>query len=152
MKEYETNVFAISALDEIAWVLNLRGNDIECCPLFLAYMLIEEEQVLLFIDKDKLNDTIINDLKCDGVNIYEYNAFYSQLSQYGKDRTMLADINSINYMALKSINPDVCIVDMRSPIQLMKAVKTKTEYENIRIAHLKDGIALTKFMYWIKSR
>lgn len=54
MKEYETNVFAISALDEIAWVLNLRGNDIECCPLFLAYMLIEEEQVLLFIDKDKL--------------------------------------------------------------------------------------------------
>lgn len=65
---------------------------------------------------------------------------------------MLADINSINYMALKSINPDVCIVDMRSPIQLMKAVKTKTEYENIRIAHLKDGIALTKFMYWIKKQ
>ena len=152
MKEYETNVFAISALDEIAWVLNLRGNDIKCCPLFLAYMIIEEEQVLLFIDKDKLNDTIINDLKSDGVNIYEYNAFYSQLSQYGKDRTMLADTNSINYMALKSINPDVCIVDMRSPIQLMKAVKTKTEYENIRIAHLKDGIALTKFMYWLKKQ
>lgn len=151
MIENKADVFAVTSLDEIAWTLNLRGNDIECCPLFLSYMIIESEKVLLFTDKDKLDENIADRLKGDGITIYGYNDFYEVLSRYNNDKNILVDTQSINYMAVKCIKQDICIVDMRSPIQLMKAVKTKEEYENIRLAHLKDGIALTKFMYWLKN-
>ena len=151
MIENKADVFAVTSLDEIAWTLNLRGNDIECCPLFLSYMIIESEKVLLFTDKDKLDENIADRLKGDGITIYGYNDFYEVLSRYNNDKNILVDTQSINYMAVKCIKQDTCIVDMRSPIQLMKAVKTKEEYENIRLAHLKDGIALTKFMYWLKN-
>ena len=151
MIENKADVFAVTSLDEIAWTLNLRGNDIECCPLFLSYMIIESEKVLLFTDKDKLDENIADRLKGDGITIYGYNDFYGVLSRYNNDKNILVDTQSINYMAVKCIKQDTCIVDMRSPIQLMKAVKTKEEYENIRLAHLKDGIALTKFMYWLKN-
>ena len=151
MIENKADVFAVTSLDEIAWTLNLRGNDIECCPLFLSYMIIESEKVLLFTDKDKLDENIADRVKGDEITIYGYNDFYEVLSRYNNDKNILVDTQSINYMAVKCIKQDTCIVDMRSPIQLMKAVKTKEEYENIRLAHLKDGIALTKFMYWLKN-
>lgn len=151
MKKETADLFITTALDEIAWILNLRGNDIKYCPLFLSYMIVEKERVKLFVDREKIDEAIIENLKKDGVSLYEYDDFYNCLGKISATETILLDMQAVNYKALRSVNNEVAIVDTASPVQLMKAVKSKAEYENIRVAHIKDGVAMTRFMYWLKN-
>ena len=153
------DVRVISALDEIAWLLNLRGNDIDCNPVFLSYMLIADEDCRLYINDAILNDEITRELAVDGITLHPYNEIYTDLKRLpgviqthkkAEQVTILLDGCQANYRLRSCILETVSVVDEPSAIQLMKAQKNSVECENERNAHIKDGVAVTKFIYWLK--
>ena len=138
----------VAALDDIAWVLNLRGCDVHCNPVFVAYLLIEPKKATLFIDQTKLSKEVINYLKGEGVSVDDYNVVKKRLRYYG-EYNILADPNEINHTLYNAIE---CVkVDAPSPIPAMKALKNDTEIEGFRNAMVRDGVAMVKFLYWLKT-
>ena len=150
MRAENADCLVISALDEIAWTLNLRGNDIEYCPLFLAFMVIFSggSQTRLFANKSIFSDEIIESLRADGVEIYGYNDIYSVLGDLSCN--VWADPRAVNHRILMSLE-DAKLIEKSSPIGLMKAVKDPTEILCEKNAHIKDGIAVTRFIKWLKT-
>ena len=148
LKEDNADCLVISALDEIAWTLNLRGNDIEYCPLFLAFMLVFCDSSKLFINKTCLSADIAEKLRADGIEICGYNAFYSALADL--NCTVLVNKKASNFQLVSSLK-NAKIIDKQSPIELMKAVKNPTEILCEKNAHIRDGIAVTRFIKWLKS-
>ena len=138
----------VAALDDIAWILNLRGSDVHCNPVFVAYLLIEPKKATLFIDQTKLSKEVINYLKGEGVSVDDYNVVKKRLRYYG-EYNILADPNEINHTLYNAIE---CVkVDAPSPIPAMKALKNDTEIEGFRNAMVRDGVAMVKFLYWLKT-
>lgn len=138
----------VAALDDIAWVLNLRGSDVHCNPVFVAYLLIEPKKATLFIDQAKLSKEVVNYLKGEGVSVDDYDVVKKRLRYYG-EYNILADPNEINHTLYNSIE---CVkVDAPSPIPAMKALKNDTEIEGFRNAMVRDGVAMVKFLYWLKT-
>ena len=138
----------VAALDDIAWVLNLRGSDVHCNPVFVAYLLIEPKKATLFIDQAKLSKEVVNYLKGEGVSVDDYDVVKKRLRYYG-EYNILADPNEINHMLYNAIE---CVkVDAPSPIPAMKALKNDTEIEGFRNAMVRDGVAMVKFLYWLKT-
>ena len=150
MAETGADILLLTALDEIAWLLNLRGNDIACTPVFLAYMIIEKSSATLCVHKEILNDEIIHQLENDGISLADYNDFYSLISETDNDKIVQLDGSTANYCVIKSIPENTKIIDSQSPVVMMKAIKTPAEMNNIRAAHIKDGVAVTRFIYWLK--
>lgn len=150
MTETGADILLLTALDEIAWLLNLRGNDIACTPVFLAYMIIEKSSATLCVHKEILNDEMIHQLENDGISLADYNDFYSLISETDNDKIVQLDGSTANYCVIKSIPENTKIIDSQSPVVLMKAIKTPAEMNNIRAAHIKDGVAVTRFIYWLK--
>lgn len=150
MSELGADLFVLTSLDDIAWLLNLRGNDVHCNPVFLSYMLIGQMDAILFIDETILKEEIQEKLTKCGIKLMPYDALYDELKQIPADKTVLLDAGKANYMAKMSIPENVTVIDSQSPVTLMKAVKTKEECENMKLAHIKDGVAVTRFMYWLK--
>ncbi|MDE6208322.1 MAG: aminopeptidase P family protein [Lachnospiraceae bacterium] len=151
MQELKADIMIITALDEIAWLLNLRGDDVKCNPVFLSYMIIEKEKASLYTYEKKLGEEITDRLKNIGIEILPYNKFYEDIKGIDINKCVLADSSVANYMVMKCIPTNTRVIDMKSPIALMKSVKTKSECENMKKAHIKDGVAMTKFMYWLKN-
>ncbi len=145
------DVLVLTALDEIAWLLNLRGDDVACAPVFLSYMLIEREKATLYMQECALSGELREKLECAGVTVASYQDFYEQLRGIPEKRTVWVDGSTSNYCVIKSLNEKVHVIDKPSPVIQMKAVKTAEEQENIRRAHIKDGVAVTKFIYWLKT-
>lgn len=138
----------VAALDDIAWVLNLRGSDVHCNPVFVAYLLIESKKATLFIDQAKLSKEVVNYLKGEGVSVDDYDVVKKRLRYYG-EYNILADPNEINHTLYNAIE---CVkVDAPSPIPAMKALKNDTEIEGFRNAMVRDGVAMVKFLYWLKT-
>lgn len=137
----------VASLDDIAWILNMRGADIEYNPVALAYLLIEKEDAFLYIDSKKVSDDIRSEFEKDRVYIREYNDIYEDLGRI--EGPVMADTGKCN-TALISAAKNADIIHGKNPSELMKACKNNTETENERAAHLKDGIALTKFIYRLK--
>lgn len=138
----------VAALDDIAWVLNLRGSDVHCNPVFVAYLLIEPKKATLFIDQAKLSKEVVNYLKGEGVSVDDYNVVKKRLRYYS-EYNILADPNEINHTLYNAIE---CVkVDAPSPIPAMKALKNDTEIEGFRNAMVRDGVAMVKFLYWLKT-
>lgn len=138
----------VAALDDIAWVLNLRGSDVHCNPVFVAYLLIEPKKATLFIDQAKLSKEVVNYLKGEGVSVEDYDVVKKRLRYYG-EYNILADPNEINHTLYNAIE---CVkVDAPSPIPAMKALKNDTEIEGFRNAMVRDGVAMVKFLYWLKT-
>lgn len=150
MAETGSDILLLTALDEIAWLLNLRGNDVACTPVFLAYMIIEKSSATLCVHKEILNDEIIHQLENDGISLADYNDFYSLISETDNDKIVQLDGSTANYCVIKSIPENTKIIDSQSPVVMMKAIKTPAEMNNIRAAHIKDGVAVTRFIYWLK--
>lgn len=150
MAEAGADILLLTALDEIAWLLNLRGNDVACTPVFLAYMIIEKSSATLCVNKEILNDEIIHQLENDGISLADYNDFYSLISETDNDKIVQLDGSTANYCVIKSIPESTKIIDSQSPVVMMKAIKTPAEMNNIRAAHIKDGVAVTRFIYWLK--
>jgi Xaa-Pro aminopeptidase len=141
----------ITALDEIAWTFNLRGNDVDCNPVFLAYALVSREQTILFIDHKKLSPVLKAKLQVDGIQIHEYDELPACLEQLPLSAHILIDPERTNYSILKNI-PEGCkvIESISVPCQL-KAIKSEDEINNIRQAMRKDGVAMLEFLYWLKN-
>lgn len=151
MKEAGADVFIDAALDEIAWLLNLRGNDIAYTPVFLSYMIIREDRAILCIHREVISEKIEDELKEDGIAIAEYEEIYKLADEISDKEKVLYDSGSINYNLYNSINKNATIINRESPIALMKAMKNPVEVENIKKAHIKDGVAMCKFIYWLKK-
>lgn len=151
MKEKNVTTHIITTLDDIAWLYNLRGNDISYNPVVLAYTVITLDKAYLFLDTLKLNDAILKQMESDHVELREYNEIYDFAKGITSDEVVLLDRKKVNYAICENLNKDVKVIDSPNPTVLMKAVKNKLEIENLRNSHIKDGVAFTKFMYWLKT-
>ena len=151
MKEKNANIHVITTLDDIAWLFNIRGGDVKFNPVVLSYALITLDKVYLFVDKSKLNEEILNELSKENVEIKPYNDIYEFIKTLDKNDKILLDSTKINYAILNNIPSEVEKVDEFNPTMFMKAQKNPIELENIRNSHVKDGVAFTKFMYWLKN-
>lgn len=151
MKQYSADVHLLSSLDDIAWLLNIRGNDIAYCPLVLSYLLVRREGADLFADRSKFSDEIIDQLSENGVEIKPYNEIYTAVSKLENVSRILLDPDRVNYTLYQKLPESLPVVEHENPEILMKCMKNDTEVENIRKAHIKDAVAHTKFMYWLKK-
>lgn len=138
----------VSALDDVAWTLNLRGTDVHCNPVFVAYLLITSETVTLYINKVKLNKEIHAYLQEQGVNIDDYQKVADGLRKY-PDYSILLDPGETNYTLFRQAHAQE-VIRHRSPIPAMKAVKNEAEIRGYHAAMLRDGIALVQFLRWLK--
>lgn len=152
MKEKNATVHILSTLEDIGWLLNLRGNDIEYNTFVLAYAIISMEKVLLFVDISKFSNEIKNYLNKNGVELFDYFDFYNYLENILLKNRILLDYNSVNCFIVKSINKNIEIINGENPTVKLKAIKNKTEIKNTIDAHIKDGVAVTKLMYWLKNQ
>lgn len=137
----------VSALDDIAWTLNLRGTDVHCVPVFVSYLLIASDKVSLFVDEAKVSSEIRAYLESNGVSIYKYNKVEEGLKTYS-EYNILLDGNETSYYLWKAVRCQE-IVQASSPIPAMKAVKNEAEIAGYRSAMLKDGVAMVKFLKWL---
>ena len=137
----------VSALDDIAWTLNMRGTDVHCNPVFVAYLMIEPERATLFIDKEKLTPDVAAYLAAEGVGTAGYADVGKALAAYG-EYNILMDGDETCYTLYNM--PSCLKVDDPSPIPAMKAVKNPTETEGFRRAMLRDGVAMVKFLRWLR--
>lgn len=151
MKEVGANYHIISTLDDVAWLLNIRGNDVKYSPLILCYAIVSLDKVYLFIEEKKINENIRKVLYKDNVVLKPYNDIYEYVKGFKAEDVVLIDPDRINYALYKDIPEHTKKVEMDNPTVLFKAIKNSIELENIRKAHVKDGVAITKFMYWLKE-
>ena len=149
MAEYGATAHIIASLDDVCWLLNFRGDDIDFFPLVLSYATVWNDHVDLYVDDSKLNDEIRAHFKEDNVIVHPYNDIYEDVKKIGEDETVLIDPMKMNYALYKSLPCKV--VEGQNPTILMKAMKNPVEIANIRKAELKDSVALTKFIYWVKN-
>ena len=150
MKEMGASVFVIPSLDEVAWLLNLRGNDVLFTPVFLSYLLLEQDKATLCVQREAVSAEIEAHLKSDGVTLAPYDDIYRLVAALPTGTRVLLDGERANSRILQSVPESAEVLDRTSPIQLMKAMKTPAEQENERLAHIKDGVAVTRFIYWLK--
>ena len=148
LRELHADGMLVSALDDIAWTLNLRGTDVHCNPVFVSYLLIESDKVSLFVDDNKLSPEVKLYLQDNQVSLYKCNKVEKCLESYS-EYNILLDGNETNYYLWKTVKCQE-IVAAGSPIPAMKAVKNKAEIEGYRSAMLKDGVAMVKFLKWLK--
>ena len=138
----------VSTLDDVAWTLNLRGSDVECNPVFVAYLLIEQQRTTLYINKEKLTNEVYNYLLSQQIDVEDYADVTKGLANY-TEYNILLDPNTTNYTLAKMVKCQE-IVTMPSPVPALKAVKNEAEIRGFRNAMLKDGIAMVKFLKWLK--
>lgn len=150
MRDHGATVHAIASLDDVCWLLNVRGDDIDFFPLLLSYAVVKMDCVDLYVDENKLNDEILAELAKNNVHIHPYNDIYEDIKTLSADETIMIDPMKMNYALYKNI--PCKIVEHANPTILFKAMKNPVELENIRQAHIKDGVAITKFMHWVKTR
>ena len=151
MKAKEADTFILTSLDDIAWLLNIRGNDIHCCPVVLSYLVMMENELRLYANAAAFSEEICSNLEADGVKIYPYDDVYSYVQSISSDKKVLLSRANVNSRLVSNIPSEVTILDEPNLTLLPKAVKNETEMENERIAHIKDGVAVTKFIHWLKK-
>ena len=151
MKEKKATTHILASLDDIAWLFNIRGRDIKSNPVVLSYAVITIDRVYLFIDKNKLDEDIIAELSKENVQIKEYEEVYEFIKNIGEDEVVLIDTSKVNYAIYNNIPSNVRKIEERNPSILFKSIKNEIELKNIRNSHIKDGVAFTKFMYWLKN-
>jgi len=150
IRETGADCMPLSALDEIAWLLNLRGEDVDYNPVGICYAFIDKETVILFANSSKLESKTILYLHNNGVKIAEYDNLPSYLNNLSKVNILL-DSSQINYRIYQSIQTNCNIVERNSPIKRMKSIKNPVELSGFRKAMIKDGIALTRFLMWMEK-
>lgn len=151
MKKDNIDVTLITALDEIAWVLNLRGNDVHCNPVFVSFLLVSHQDVKLFIDECKLTPEVKSYLNDCEVKVYPYMEFYSDLEQNTNTNKVLADPAYLNYAIYQDLSPLCELIEHKTYVALMKAIRNQTEIGNLHRAMIKDGVALVKFLKWLDT-
>lgn len=151
MKKNNCTTYILSSLEDIAWLFNLRGNDIQYNPFILSYSVITLDKVLLFVDISKIDKNVENYLNKNSIGIFDYFEISNYIKNISVNETILIDYQNTNSFIIESINKDIKVINKENPTILLKAIKNETEINNTIKAHIKDGIALTKFMYWLKN-
>lgn len=151
MQEEKADQLLVTALDEIAWLFNLRGGDIAHTPVFLSYLLLTKEQITLFAHEEIFPVQILERLTREGVTIKPYEEIRQAVGNMPAGTKVWLDSGTVNYRLTQKVPKDVEILDQESPIVLMKAVKTPEEMRHMRAAHIKDGVAVTRFIHWLKT-
>ena len=147
LRERHADGMLMSALDDIAWTLNLRGTDVHCNPVFVSYLLITSKDVTLYIHREKLTPEVLDYLKSEGITADDYENVDKGLKGYF-EYNILLDPDEVNYTLYKMVSREK--VEEESPVKRMKTIKNDTEIEGFRSAMLKDGVALAKFLHWLK--
>ncbi len=148
LREHHADGILVSALDDIAWTLNLRGTDVHCNPVFVSYLLISSDQVSLFVNPKKISSEVKAYLDEHGISLFDYNQVEEGLESYA-DYNILLDGDETSFCLWKSVKCQE-IIAAKSPIPVMKAVKNATEIECYHRAMLRDGVAMVKFLKWLK--
>lgn len=148
LRQRHADGMLISALDDIAWTLNLRGTDVHCVPVFVSYLLISSQQVSLYVDSAKINDEVKAYLTENGILLYPYNKVAEGLERYS-EYNILLDGDETSYFLWKTVKCQEIIAG-NSPVPAMKAQKNDKEIAGFRQAMLRDGVAMVKFLRWLK--
>lgn len=156
VRETMTNMGAdchlLSSLTDIAYLLNMRGNDIECVPVFLAYLLIDTDETILFANSKNWSEAVLKHLADNNISLIDYDEVYSYIGSGNiKGKRLLINNFTVNYRLLTAIPSEIKVISGMNPSMNMKAVKNEVEISNTRQAHYYDGIAVTKFIYWLKK-
>lgn len=150
MEKEGAKIHILASLYDIAWLLNLRGDDIDHVPVFLSFVAVEEKGAVLFVNNSILDEKVKKHLKENNIRVEDYSKIYTYAENI-KETSVLVSMEEINYRIVENIKKHSKIIDAANPSMLLKAIKNETELENTRIAHLKDAVAVTKFMYWLKT-
>ena len=151
LKKADADGILIVTLDAVAWTFNLRGNDVEYNPVAVAYAYVSEKESVLFIDPEKLTDEVANAYLEQGIRITGYDEIFEYVAHLPEKSSVCITGNKINYKLLQAIPAHCRIVDIPSPVDLMKSVKNETELKGFRNAMVKDGMALVKFYMWLEK-
>lgn len=151
MEEERADALLVTALDETAWLLNLRGDDVKHTPVFLAYMFITKRRAILCAQMQAFSEEIKGELKKAGITILPYESIEEVVASLPAGQRLMADENKVSYRLLHAVSKGVEKVNKPSPVALLKAVKTSREIDHIRSAHVKDGVAVTRFVHWLKT-
>ena len=149
MAEAGADIHVIAALEDIAWLYNIRGNDVARTPVVLSFAAVTADKAYIFANKEIFDETVMAHFEQSGVEVKPYEEIYSYVAEIAEDKTVLLDPSKTNFAVVNAIKAKV--VEAQNPSLLMKAVKNPTELENSRNAHIKDCVAVTKFMYWLKK-
>ncbi len=150
MKKEGATAHILTTLDDIVWLLNIRGNDVECNPVVLSYLFISEDKVLLYLNEKVVNDEVRTYLSGIGIEIRPYNSIYEDVKNLHNESVML-EKSRTNFALTQLLDESNEILNIQNPTALMKAIKNPTEIENMKKAHIKDGVAVTRYMYWLKK-
>lgn len=151
MEAEGANVHILTSLYDIAWLLNIRGGDIDYVPVVLSYLVVTEKECIWFLQEEIVDEKTAAYLKENQIATRPYDDIYSYVKELPSDACVLMNGSTVNYRITASLKPEITVVDKPNPTELMKAVKNPVEVDNTRKAHIKDGVAFTKFMYWLKT-
>lgn len=149
MEQEKATVHILTSVDDIAWLLNIRGNDVPCNPVVLSYMIITGEKALLFVQEEALCASTVSYLEGLGVTVRAYDEVYEAVKTF-RNETVMIEKSRVNYALCHNLDSSCRLMDRMNPTALAKSVKNETEMENIRKAHIKDGVAVTRYLYWLK--
>ena len=153
MRQLGASHHLLSSLDDIAWLTNLRGSDVECNPVFLAHMLLQPgDRATLFVNRGKLDDALVAALATDGIGIADYESTSASLAELGADDTLLLDGHRVVRAIAAAIAPEVALIDAANPSTALKAIKTPAELEHIRDVMRRDGAALVRGFRRLEQR
>lgn len=151
LEEKKADYLLLSTLDDIAWLLNIRGNDIRCNPVVLSYLILTKEEAFLFANSKVFPAEVKEALKQDRVEILDYFSVCEALGSLKDKKTIWIDPAKSSCRLAKSIPEGLHVLEAENPTVLLKAIKNPVEVENERKAHIRDGVAVTRFLYWLKN-
>lgn len=150
MKKAYADVHIITTLDDIVWLFNIRGNDIPCNPVVLSYLMVTGENLYFYVNPQVISDEVRAYLESLGVSIRPYNDIYADVKEL-KDHTVLLEKSRVNFAIYESVQAQNQIIDQMNPTVYAKTQKNATEIENMKKAHIIDGVVMTKYIYWLKK-
>ncbi len=152
LKQKKADWFLLASLEDICWLLNVRGNDVECTPVVLSYLLMSQEEVRWYVQTEELSPEVRDYLAQTGICLREYGEIYADVERLPAGSRLLYDENHVNDALISRIPPEVEAEDGENPTLLLKAIKNPVEVSNERAAHIKDGVAVTRFLFWLKKQ
>ncbi len=151
MKEKNTDYYLVSSLDDIAWMFNIRGSDVNYNPVVISYALISLNGATLFIEDEKLNDEVSSYLDKNNIEVKEYFSIQEELKMLSKEKTIYFDLSKTSIWCYENIPYDMKKLNGEDIVEGLKAIKNEVEIENFKKAQVRDGIAMVKFLYWLNS-
>lgn len=154
LQKQQADSLVVTRLDSVAWLLNLRAADIECTPFAVAYCLVTNQKATLFINQARLEPAAAQGLAQQGVEVQNYEDILDAIAQYSQPSTVLVDKAGTNWAVYQALeqNPNFTLLPGTDPIQALKGIKNPVEIENIKKAHIKDGVAMVRFQMWLEQQ